>query len=139
TLTVTAIARDAVAPSVRLAKLDLGRFELLDSSDADHDLGDGKKSRRFVLQIAAYELGELEIPPIAVEYRGAGGETKALHTTPIPVTIKSLVDDRRWIQGLLVGGAALVAIVLALIVRSIARRRRARPRIVVPERARPPH
>src|SRR5690242_5247259 len=62
TVTVTAIARDAVAPSVHLTRLDLGKFELLDKSEGEADLGDGKKSRRFVLQITAYELGELDVP-----------------------------------------------------------------------------
>jgi hypothetical protein len=158
TLTVSAIAHDAVADTVRLPEqVDLGKFELLDSSRADRDLGDGKKSRRFVLQIAAYETGELEIPPIVVEYR-SGGETRTVRTTSIPVEVKPVVDDpkanlqplrgqrdvmvedRRPIQLLTGGGIILAVAALGFVVRAILRRRRrraAQPAPVV-EIVRPP-
>src|SRR5207249_4701989 len=93
TLTVAAIAREAVAATVALPeKLDLGKFEVLDRSTADRDLGNGKRSRRFVLQVATYELGEVEIPPISVAYRTASGEARTIETRAIPVAVKKVIE-----------------------------------------------
>jgi hypothetical protein len=94
TLTVSAVARGAVAQTIRLGEpVDLGKFERLESSHVDRDLGDGKFSRRFVLQIAAFEPGELEVPGIRLEFTDMGGRRHAVSTTPIPVHIKSLLKE----------------------------------------------
>src|SRR5437763_13249243 len=61
TLTVSAVAKAGVAVTLP-SKLDLGKVELLDRNDGDRngrDLGDGRRSHRFVLGVAAYETGEL--------------------------------------------------------------------------------
>ena len=159
TLTVSAIARGALPQTVQLPlKLDLGKFEVLDSSTTDRDLGDGNRSRRFTLQIAAYETGELELPPIVLEYTDAKGEKRRVETTSIPVSVKSLVgedpaaeamplaaqrsammEDRRLYQALGWAGAAAALLVALLIARTVLRRRRLRPRPVVILPPRPAH
>ncbi len=156
TLTVSAIARGNLAKTVRLPlKLDLGKFEVLDSSTSDRDLGDGNQSRRFVLQIAAYETGELELPPITLDYTGADGKPHSVGTTAIPVQMKSVIDDeaaglqplkatrdalvedRRVYAGLKWSGAAAAAFAVLLLGRFIVGRRRRRPVIVAPPPVRP--
>jgi hypothetical protein len=94
TLTVSAVARAQVAQTIRLGEpVELGKFERLESSHVDRDLGDGKFSRRFVLQIAAFEPGELEVPAIRLEFTDTAGRRHAVSTTPIPVHIQSVLKD----------------------------------------------
>lgn len=94
TLTVSAVARVAVAQTIKLAEpVELGKFERLESSHVDRDLGDNKFSRRFVLQIAAFEPGELEVPAIRLEFTDTGGMRHTVVTTPIPVHIKSVLKE----------------------------------------------
>ncbi len=158
TLTVSAIARAPMAASVRLPlKLDLGKFEVLDSSMTDRDLGAGNGARRFTLQIAAYETGELELPPIALEYTDGKGARRTVTTTPIAVQVKSLVgddqgaapqplkgqrsvmvEDRRIFTALYWAGAGAAALIVLLIARAVVRRRRRRPRLAPVVPARPP-
>ena len=55
TLTVSAVAKSGIAV-VLPAKLDTGKLEILDRNDGDkggRDLGDGRRSHRFVLGVAA--------------------------------------------------------------------------------------
>src|SRR2546421_7786620 len=59
TLTLSAVARAGVAVTLP-GKPELGKLELLDRSDGEkggRDLGDGRRAHRFVLGVAAYELG----------------------------------------------------------------------------------
>lgn len=155
TLTVTAVARAAIAETVRLPAPGLGRFEVLDSSQADRDLGDGRRSRRFVLQVAGYELGELEIPSLSVEYQSPQGGLRTLHTAPIPVTLarvvddpaaglqplartrEQLVEDRRPWQALLAAAAVLLALLLLGLLRALFLRRRQRAPVERPPVVRP--
>lgn len=158
TLTVTAVAATAVANTVQLAKPALGKFEVLDSSQADQDLGDGRKSRRFVLQIAAYELGDLEIPAVTVDYSSAAG-AHTRSTAPIPVRVVKLVEDdkaelqplahsrevmvedRRPLQALLGAGILLGVVIVGLVARALIRRlrRRAVEKAQAPVPRRPAH
>ena len=81
TLTVSAVAKAGIAVTLP-PKLDLGKLELLDRNDGDkigRDLGDGRRSHRFVLGVAAYETGELEVPSLEVTYltpRGRGAHRR---------------------------------------------------------------
>ena len=156
TLTVSAIAKAAVAGTVHLATTDLGKFEILDQSASDRDLGDGKTSRRFVLQIAAYDLGDLEIPPISIDYASASGGTRTLTTGAIPVHIQKIIDedkpqlqplrslreilveDKRPLEALIGGALALLLLIAVLIARAVMRRRRMRPMVAAPAVVRPP-
>ena len=93
TLTVSAVARAGVAVTLG-GKLELGKLEVLDRDDGDkngRDLGNGKRSHRFVLGVAAYDVGELEVPPIEVTYIKPSGEARTVSTAAVPLTIKPLV------------------------------------------------
>ena len=49
---------------------------MLDRKESEQDLGDGKMRHEFTLVVAAYEPGELEIPPVEVTYLGKSGEVR---------------------------------------------------------------
>lgn len=91
-LTVTAIgARDRPVnlPSV----LNLAPFEVLDRREEDKDLGDGRVRRTFFISIAAYDTGELQVPAVEVTYLEPGGRVATVRTSPLAVTIKSLLAN----------------------------------------------
>ncbi len=95
TLTVSAVAKAGVAVTLP-NKLELGKLEVLDRNDTDkngRDLGDGRRSHRFVIGASAYEVGELEVPPIEVTYINPKGEVRTVQTAPVPFRIRSLVAD----------------------------------------------
>jgi hypothetical protein len=85
-LTVTALGPRATPVNLP-AVLDLGPFTVLDRQEAENDLGDGRMRREFRLQIAAYEPGEVEVPPIEVTYLGKSGEVLTARTAVVPVTL----------------------------------------------------
>jgi hypothetical protein len=98
-LTVSAVAKAGVAVTLP-QKLDLGKLELLDRNDGERggrDLGDGRRSHRFVLGVAAYETGDLEVPPIGLSYLTPKGEVRTVATDALPLTIRPLVaaDEQR--------------------------------------------
>jgi hypothetical protein len=94
TLTVTAVGPRSI-PTNLPANRSLGAFEVVggDPEVADKDLGDGKISRTFRVKIAAYETGELTVPPIPVTYIGKGGTVLSQRTKPVPVKIESLLAN----------------------------------------------
>ncbi len=92
TLTITAIS-PRTTPVNLPAVPDLAPFSLLDRREEEKDLGDGRMSRAFVLSIAAYEPGDLEIPPVEVTYLGKGGHVLSVRTAAIPFRVKSLIAN----------------------------------------------
>ena len=73
---------------------DLGPFSLLGRDDTvEQNLGDGRIRREFVLRIAAYEPGEVQLPAIDVTYLGPHGEVKTVHTGSIAIKIASLIAN----------------------------------------------
>jgi hypothetical protein len=80
-------------PVVLPANLELGQFTELSRTLQESDLGDGKMRREFTLGIAAYEPGNLEIPPVELTYFGPDGSVKSVRTQAVPVTIKSLIAN----------------------------------------------
>jgi hypothetical protein len=130
------------------ATLDLSPyFEETRRSSADERRTDGTRKRTFQIQLRAWELGDLRIPPIQVGYTAAGQQSWVVtNAVPIEVTGSlSDVDDKtallgdtppvqlrrrdwRWPIGV---GAGLVVLVLALVVWRVARRPRALPPTVV--------
>jgi hypothetical protein len=146
TLTVSAVAKAGI-PITLPGKLDLGKLEILDRDDGDRggrDLGDGRRSHRFVLGVAAYEPGAHEVPPIELSYLSPRGEVRAVRTGPLSVTIRALVtddvlkpeaqpiraprpaliEDKRILSALKYAGGFVALLVLALILRRVFRRRR---------------
>src|SRR5260370_711791 len=87
-LTVSAVAKAGIAVTLP-QKLDLGKLEVLDRNDGDRngrDLGDGRRSHRFVLSVAAYETGDLELPAIPLSYLTPRREGRTLATHALPPT-----------------------------------------------------
>jgi len=73
---------------------DLGPFSLLGRGEtSEQNLGDGRIRREFVLKIAAYEPGELQLPPIDVTYLGPAGEVKTVRTGAVAIKIASLIAN----------------------------------------------
>jgi len=149
TLTVSAVAKAGVAVTLP-QKLDLGPLEVLDRNDGEHngrDLGDGRRSHRFVLGVAAYETGDIEVPEIDLSYLTPKGEVRTVSTDSINLTIRPLVapdeqhpepqperppksawveDQRvlralRW-SGIVVGGLVVLSIAGFLVRRALKRR-----------------
>jgi hypothetical protein len=73
--------------------LELGPFSLLDRKEEEKDLGGGRRQRVFTLAVAAYEPGDLTVPPVAVTYIGRGGEVRVVETEPLPVHVASLLAN----------------------------------------------
>ncbi len=90
--TITSIGPRAM-PVVLPANLDLGQFSELSRTLEEKDLGDGKMSRAFNLEIAAYEPGSFDIPAVELTYFGQDGAVKSVHTQPIPFVITSLIAN----------------------------------------------
>lgn len=91
-LTVTAIGPRGTPVNLP-ATLELTPFSVLDRRQDETDLGDGKMRRDFLLQVAAYEPGELAIPPVPVSYLGQGGDVRTVRTEPVAVKITSLLAN----------------------------------------------
>ena len=163
-VTISAVAKAGIAVTLP-AKLELGKLELVDRTATDklgRDLGDGRRSHKFVLGVAAYEVGELEGPAIPLEYLNAGGEVRSVQTAPITLRIKglvaddeanpevqplrptrsALVEDKRIMKlvrwGAAAAGGVLVLALGFLLVRRAMRRRARAAAVAVPVARRPP-
>jgi hypothetical protein len=132
---------------------------LLDRADGEkggRDLGDGRRAHRFVLGVAAYELGDVEIPSIELSYINPRGEVRSAHTEPIALHVRPLVaedeahpevqpnrpprsamvEDKRMLAiarwtGIALGGALLIGLCAFLTVRAL-RKRTVETALVVP-------
>ena len=141
TLTITTVSRRGVP--VNLPNVpDLGPFSLLNRSESETDLGDGRVRREFALTIAAYEPGSITLPAVDVTYLGHGGDVRQTRTQPVEIKIASLIANEPepalkdnavpvavWKQDLtlvIVAGGLLAAALGALITWAIVRRFRQR-------------
>ena len=71
-----------------------GPFSLLGRDETtEQNLGDGRIRREFVIKVAAYEPGPVELPAIDVTYLGPRGEVKSVRTAPIAIKIASLIAN----------------------------------------------
>jgi hypothetical protein len=149
TLTVSAVAKSGIAVMLP-AKLDTGKLEILDRNDSDkagRDLGDGRRSHRFVLGVAAYETGELEVPPLEVTYLLPSGQVRSVETESLTINVRPLVaadeqhpdlqperpprsawvEDQRVVRALKWGGiglgGAIVLLTIGLLIRRAWKRR----------------
>lgn len=145
-LSVTAIAHAGIAVTLS-QKLELGKLELLERDDGEaqgRDLGDGRRSFRFVLYVAGYEVGPTEVPPLSLTYLSPRGDVRVVSTDPVALTIRALVDesqsklepqpergprtamieDRRLMRGIWVTGGLLALTALAFFLRRLLRRAR---------------
>ena len=140
-LSITAISQ-LTTPVILPENIDLSPFSELDRRLEEKDLGDGKMRREFVLTVAAYEPGEVEIPAVEVTYFGKGGEVLPARTQPIPIKIVSLIANepepklkenagpvpviQRDYLYVIIAGALAAAGLGALLARFVRRRLRAR-------------
>jgi hypothetical protein len=93
-LSVTSIGPRNVSTNLP-TQIDLTPFEVVggDPELEATDLGDGRVRRTFSLKVAAYEPGELSLPPIPVTYIGTGGHVLSRRTEPVTVKITSLLAN----------------------------------------------
>ena len=105
-VTVTIKTRSLAGVSVTLPlKLELGPFSELSREDSaasspsgaaaggPNKSAPGAQERRFVLRVAAYEVGELTLPPIELTALGPAGELLTLKTQALPIRVKSLLAN----------------------------------------------
>ena len=146
-LGVVAVAKTGVPVNLPGA-FDLGPFSLLGRDETvEHNLGDGRIRREFVLRVAAYEPGEVRLPAIDVTYLGPHGEVKTVRTAPLPIKIGSLIanepepalkdaatpvsvmEENRWplYAGVALAAAGIGALLTFFVVRKLRARRGERP------------
>jgi hypothetical protein len=95
-VTIRITHRKGVSVSIPL-KLELGKFTEIGRDEQHLDRGEQGQvpdvERTFSLRVAAYELGELELPPIEVTALGPAGELLSLKTLAVPIQIRSVLGN----------------------------------------------
>jgi hypothetical protein len=153
-LVITAVAPDRVPVNLP-ANLDLSPFELVDRSESEKPLGDGKRQRQFTFRIAAFETGALTVPAVTLTYLAKQGSVRSVSTDALSITIKSVLanepdpavkpdaapvavmEEVRW--PLYVAGGLLTALLGALMGSMLLSRWRRRAKIVYVPPPRPAH
>lgn len=101
TLFVTAVFNDGVEVNLR-EPVDLGGgFEVTRRVSEDKLRGDGKHVREWQLEVRAWELGDLHVPPVAVTFT-SGGKAAQVATNAVPVRVEGTlgdVDDPKLMKG----------------------------------------
>jgi hypothetical protein len=148
-LTLTVALPAGARLDARALGPDLGPFSVLDGRWEPVSGDTPASSRVWQGRIAAYEVGELELPPIRVEFKGADGKTNALATESRTLTLESVLAleegpdaaladlkapasvaaDFRvlWIAGVVLLGMLLLALLAWWLVRRYGRRFEAVP------------
>ncbi len=159
TVTITTRYKKGVSVTLPL-KLELGEFAELSRKESRQESGRQghipNVEHTFTLEVGAYKLGELELPPIEINALGPGGELVTLKTPALPIQIKTVMPNEPkpklkevekpvrvyqrtyWLLYLLlvVGVIGITAIITLIVRRRIEQRRRAeRP----PPPPPPPH
>jgi len=145
-LIVTAIYDDGVTV-ILPASLDLGdSFEERRRTTTDKTRSDGKKIREWQVELLAWDLGEMMLPPVQISViRGGSPEIMLTNAVPIKIvgTLGDMVDTaeprgyappmplwrRTWMWLLIAAGAVLV---LAIVGFLLLRRRRRPITVFVP-------
>ena len=156
TLFITATFGAGVEVNLR-EPVDLGAaFEVRRKLSEDRSSRDGRTTREWQIDVTPWELGELQIAPIAVTFTSQG-HAGQVQTNPVPMKIigvlGDLVDDPKALRGLAppaglwtrdwfwiwcatAAGAAIGVVIAALWLRT--RRRRRTRQLVGGAIARPP-
>jgi hypothetical protein len=91
-LVITAAYDEGVTVNLP-TRLDLGpAFEELRRTSTDRARSDGKKIREWQIECLAWELGELQIPPVQVTFVRAG-TADAMLTNAVPMRITGTLGD----------------------------------------------
>lgn len=69
-----------------------GAFEVKRTSSEDRTAADGRHVREWQLDVYAWELGDLAVPPITVTYT-AGGRAEQIQTNAVPVRVTGVLGD----------------------------------------------
>jgi hypothetical protein len=140
TLFVTAVYDAGVEVNLR-EPFDLGpELEVTRRVSDDHVRPDGKHERDWQIEVYAWELGDLQVPPVAVTFTVAG-RAGQVQTGPVPLHVSGVLGDvddpklmradappvaltsRAWLW-IWIGGSVLAAILVVVIAVWRARRRR---------------
>ena len=101
TLFITAAFTDGVEVNLP-ASIDLGdAFEVKRSSSEDHVRADGKHVREWQMDVIAWDLGDLHVPPVPVTFT-VGGHGGQLLTNAVPVRVTGVLgeaDDPKLMRG----------------------------------------
>jgi hypothetical protein len=142
TLFVTAVYGDGVEVNLREPVELGGAFEVRRRVSEDHARADGRHVREWQLDVYAWELGELQVPPVAVTFT-VGGKAAQVATNTVPLRVTGVlgeVDDPKlmresappvglrsrdwfWIWVSAGAGAAITTLLLAIWLRRRRRRR----------------
>ena len=87
------VEHDAGASVTWPAPESLGPFEVLERRAGEPRVEGERAVSTAEFVLTAFELGDLEVPPLEIEVAGAGGEVVTLATEPAPVTVASVGLD----------------------------------------------
>lgn len=125
-----------------------GSFEVRKKVSEDRKNADGTRTREWQIDVYAWDVGELRVPPIAVTFT-AGGKAGQVATNSVPINVTGVLGDvvddpklmrsnqppvhllsRDWFWAWVAGGvgAALGGLIAFMILRK--RRRRRRPSLL---------
>jgi hypothetical protein len=127
------------------SRIDLGpAFEEQRRTSTDKQTPDGKLVREWQIEVIAWELGDLEVPPVQVTFI-RGGKASAVMTNSVPVRVVGALGDlvestqprdhapplalwkRTWIWAVVAATLLLLLIAAAIFWRVSRRRGRPRP------------
>jgi hypothetical protein len=97
-VTIAVRHRRGIAVNLPL-QLELGKFNELSREDTSRELSAKSKGqitdleRVFVVKVAAYELGDLTLPPLEVTALGPGGELISLATEAMPIRVRGVLRN----------------------------------------------
>ncbi len=92
TLFVTAVFGDGVEVNLREPVELGGAFEVKRRLSEDKARADGKHVREWQLEVYAWELGELQVPPVAVTFT-VGGKAAQVETNAVPIRVAGTLGD----------------------------------------------
>lgn len=79
-----------------------GAFEVTRKNSENRTSPDGRKVREYQLEVYAWELGNLQVPPVAVTFT-SGGKAGQIATNAVPVNVNGVlgdvVDDPKLMRG----------------------------------------
>ena len=133
-------------------KIDLAPFEVKKVELSPYVSGKNRVCETFILTLTVFQLGDLTVPPVRIQFQDHKGVRGEVKTEPVTVKIVSVgkkpadKDDIRSIKGPVASGfagarnwllgsvAAILAVWLVVIVV-----RRLRKKFIDPESLKPPH
>jgi len=92
TLFVTAVFNEGVEVNLREPVELGGGFEVTRRLSEDKLRADGKHVREWQLEVRAWELGDLHVPPVAVTFT-SGGKAAQVGTNAVPVRVAGTLGD----------------------------------------------